>query len=496
MEVASAADFDLATKMHGVWPAFGAENLLPKYKHMRELDMTNDSGVFRTEPPGLAVYEGRMVGQFDHRAKGYRSGKARSADWVDFAFGDPDKRIQSQFYVRESDLPDKLGQRPLTYRVGFCNIASPTNERTLVATLIPPGTVCGNKVPTITFDEGFDWFAAFWVGVANSFAMDFLARKKVSLTMTNTIVDSLPFPRLPSDDPRVRKIVPLVARLCCVGREMQAYWDLLAADGWVVPVDTAKNGLTDANQRSIAEAELNAIVALDLFACSRAELAFILDTFPIVEKRDRKAHGEYRTKRVILEIYDAMAEAARTGKAYQTRLDPPPTDPRVAHPARVVLPTMPNVIPQLPPADETALFIWALVYAAGGVVTHTDLARAFALRTRPALLTQLAPANLPQAGEWATTVNSRSVSQGILAATLRTLSERDGVTLGINSESQSTVSASQNTPTEDQLDPWFRFEARLTLLVLRAQPMTAFKAIDDSLAGDDRNLLEQARQAS
>ncbi len=35
--------------------------------------------------------------------------------------------------------------------------------------------------------------------------------------------------------------------------------------------------------------------------------------------------------RVLLEIYDAMAEAARTGAPYATRLDPPPADPRVAH---------------------------------------------------------------------------------------------------------------------------------------------------------------------
>ncbi len=56
-----------------------------------------------------------------------------------------------------------------------------------------------------------------------------------------------------------------------------------------------------------------------------------MDTFPIVRKNDEKAHGEYRTKRAILEIYDAMAEAARTRKAYETRLDPPPADARVAH---------------------------------------------------------------------------------------------------------------------------------------------------------------------
>ena len=44
---------------------------------------------------------------------------------------------------------------------------------------------------------------------------------------------------------------------------------------------------------------------------------------------------EYRTKQVILECYDAMAEAMaeamKTGRPYQTILDPSPADPRVAH---------------------------------------------------------------------------------------------------------------------------------------------------------------------
>jgi hypothetical protein len=67
--------------------------------------------------------------------------------------------------------------------------------------------------------------------------------------------------------------------------------------------------------------------------CERfADAAHVMDTFPIVRKSDEKEHGEYRTKRVILELFDAMAEAARTGKPYATRLDPPPADPRVTHP--------------------------------------------------------------------------------------------------------------------------------------------------------------------
>jgi hypothetical protein len=47
----------------------------------------------------------------------------------------------------------------------------------------------------------------------------------------------------------------------------------------------------------------------------------IPDAFPIVRRNDVEKWDEYRTKRVILEIYDAMVEAERT-VPYQNRLDP------------------------------------------------------------------------------------------------------------------------------------------------------------------------------
>jgi hypothetical protein len=43
-------------------------------------------------------------------------------------------------------------------------------------------------------------------------------------------------------------------------------------------------------------------------------------------------HGEYRNKRVILEIHNEMQRAIDTGQACQTRLDPPAADPSVAQP--------------------------------------------------------------------------------------------------------------------------------------------------------------------
>jgi hypothetical protein len=70
------------------------------------------------------------------------------------------------------------------------------------------------------------------------------------------------------------------------------------------------------------------------FPTPRAAVAYIMDTFPIVRRRDEEKWGDYRSKRVILEIYDELAESIRTGKPYQTRLDPPPADPRCCHPPR------------------------------------------------------------------------------------------------------------------------------------------------------------------
>ena len=69
------------------------------------------------------------------------------------------------------------------------------------------------------------------------------------------------------------------------------------------------------------------------FPTPRDAVAYIMDTFPIVQRKDVEKWGDYRTKRVILEIYDALAESIRTSKPYQTRLDPPPADPRCCHPA-------------------------------------------------------------------------------------------------------------------------------------------------------------------
>jgi hypothetical protein len=79
----------------------------------------------------------------------------------------------------------------------------------------------------------------------------------------------------------------------------------------------------DEERRFLLRCELDAAY-FHIYGIGRDDVDYILETFPIVKRKDEQAHGEYRTKRVILDIYDAMQQAMETGTPYHTRLDPPP----------------------------------------------------------------------------------------------------------------------------------------------------------------------------
>jgi hypothetical protein len=94
----------------------------------------------------------------------------------------------------------------------------------------------------------------------------------------------------------------------------------------------------DPARRFFLRCELDAAF-FHLYGVTRQDVECIMETFPIVRRKDQQANDEYRTKRVILEIYDELALAIETCEPYQTRLDPPPADPRQAHAPRVVTAT-------------------------------------------------------------------------------------------------------------------------------------------------------------
>jgi hypothetical protein len=85
-------------------------------------------------------------------------------------------------------------------------------------------------------------------------------------------------------------------------------------------------------RRFLMRAELDALF-FRLYGIKRDDVDYIMETFPIVKRKDIAAHGTYRTKDQILAIYDAMAAATASGTEYRALLDPAPgLGPR--HPAR------------------------------------------------------------------------------------------------------------------------------------------------------------------
>jgi hypothetical protein len=287
---------------------------------MREIDMGNDREDFEYDPSGLPVYEGRMVEAFDHRAKAYVSGRGRKAIWRELLFGEADKTIVPQWRLGRSNLPSKLVDRYTCYRVCFCDVGGVTNSRFLMATLIPPRVVCGHSVPTILFDPSDNRLMMLWLGVANSFVLDFLARKKAALHITFTIMDSLPLPRAFNGSNLEQSIASRALRLAATGPEMAEFWGNTASS---LGIDPITSPVEDSSDRERLRAEIDVLVARDLFGMTRDEMRYLLDpgdilgtdcgfeTFGALKRAEEKQwDGRFRSRDLILDLWGRSATPA------------------------------------------------------------------------------------------------------------------------------------------------------------------------------------------
>jgi Type I restriction-modification system methyltransferase subunit len=315
-EIVHKSDIVIARKLYARFPKFGEDiEGLPRREYAAELHMGNDRDDFSSDEGGIPVYEGRMVEAFDHRAKAYVSGRGRAAVWRELPFGSGDKAIAPQWRISEEVIPQKIGTRWQRYRIGFCDVASPTNQRALVAALIPPDVICGDKVPTLEVGNGPPELHLLLLAVMNSFCLDFVARKKVALKMAFNVVDSLPLPREYLATPTERAIVQRSLLLAATGPEMDSFWRQSAP---LVGLDPAvHNPEEDPEKRHHLRTELDVLVARDLYGLSRDEMAFILDpadvlgsgcefeTFGALKRAEVRQFGRFVTRDLILSAWNS-----------------------------------------------------------------------------------------------------------------------------------------------------------------------------------------------
>jgi hypothetical protein len=189
----------------------------------REVDMTRERRCFRDHGGAEAfpVVEGRMVHQHRFGAKTYLSGSGRRARWETTPLGGA--RMKPQFWIAAKDLPRGIADRASIVRAGFCDIAGQTNERSMMAAIVPAGVVCGNKVPTVTFPHlPGEGALNVWCGMVNSFAFDWLLRRVLTTTVNYFLLQSIPLPPIsPASLPG--------RRISAAGRKLREL-DVSAAD--------------------------------------------------------------------------------------------------------------------------------------------------------------------------------------------------------------------------------------------------------------------------
>jgi hypothetical protein len=380
---ATARDALLVARIHSVIPVVVRETpseVNPWGISFRQglFNMTTDSDEFMTREEldnsgwhlvgnsfvrgaekALPLYEAKLTNQFNHRAatfdgirtedrfKTHAGTVESSSDRLD----DPGYCIIPRYWVDATLLLDE-SIAAHGWFVGFRNaISAVADSRSLVATIVPFAGV-GNSMPLIFFGKEIQEPSSF-VAALNSFVVDYVLRQKASGGNLNFYV----FKQLPVPIPNLFSGQSPWDRTVSVGSWFTYRVLELSYTSWDLSAFAKDSGYEgspfhwDAERRFLLRCELDAamfhvyLCAPDewgggsealrgAFASAREAVSYILDTFPIIRRRDEEQHSEFRTKRVILEMYDQMADAIRTGEPYQTKLNPPPADPRVAHPPR------------------------------------------------------------------------------------------------------------------------------------------------------------------
>jgi hypothetical protein len=334
-------------------------------------NMASDSGLFRTsdeleadgwhlvgttfvrrESRMLPLYEAKMIHHFDSRFSSYAGAtqaqinKGTLPHLTPNQHGDPACFPVPRYWVQEFDSLNERKSKPgkpsydhgvafkldakewdHNWLLGWRDICRSSDERTVISSVIPRVAV-GDKYLLAFTKKGSYLLQAN----LSSFVLDYAARQKFAGTSLKYYL----MKQLPVLPPATYQApVPWLGHVALADWIRQRVLELsfTAWDMEAFAQDCSDNGPPfqwNEERRFAMRAELDAAY-FHLYGVDRDDFDYIMGSFRAFQNNDR-ARFE-RTKKLILAVYDAMAQATRTGKPYRTILDPPPGHgPR--HPAR------------------------------------------------------------------------------------------------------------------------------------------------------------------
>ncbi|MGY4612216.1 DUF559 domain-containing protein [Thermostichus sp. OS-CIW-38] len=317
----------------------------------------------------LPLYEAKMIWHYDHRYGTYEGVSDRSSTQLptpdERQHADPHFVVLPWYWVRAEEVAARLGEWQRGWLLGFRRITNATNERTAIFALIPT-TGAGDNV-FLLFPDTNSVLTATLTGNLISLPFDWVVRQKLAgVNMNFFYVEQ--FPVLPPDaytPEDLRFIVPRVLELVYTSWDMKPFADdvwreadeglravirphpptpspAALGEGFPFPPFTWNE-----ERRAILRAELDAYYAR-LYGLTRKQLRYILDpadltereledildpreevadpldpagyaaraaastfpgeTFRVLKEKELSQFGEYRTRRLVLEAWEKLAQ--------------------------------------------------------------------------------------------------------------------------------------------------------------------------------------------
>lgn len=318
------------------------------------IHMSNDSYLFRTYAQLTAqgatlngntfttvdgetyipLYEGKMIWHYNHHfgswpTEGERPNSINMPSEDELA--NPDSCIMPWYWVPLSVVNDRLVKYDRdgnvvwkwthNWMLCFRDISKSTNERTLIATIVPKQGF-NNKTPII-FEESGILDGTIMCGILSSIVFDYVTRQKVGGKSMNFFYVKQ-FPVLTPDQiPSTMQwqIVKRVAELCYFNHDMDGWaeelWEEMSEEqrAELPQLGAQQPWVYNPERRAILQAELDAIFA-HLYGLNTEDLVYILDpedicgkgcineTFRVLKDNEIRQYGEYRTKRLVLEAWN------------------------------------------------------------------------------------------------------------------------------------------------------------------------------------------------
>lgn len=333
-------------------------HLFKTESELREMGFTLMGNRFKKgEELWLPLYESKMIWHYDHRFGTYAGVDSRTSTQTPTPsleqYQDPNYLIKPWYWVEKSEISN---QTQSSYFLGFRDITNSTNERTVISCFNGLSAV-GHTQPLIVFKESNPSDQLVFKSLISSLTLDFVSRQKVGGThLTYNYFKQLPLLVFTSISKIMKlDIVPISFELIYSSWDIKAFsdelWDEADPDlrkaiqsqweenqtetgghGWDLPEwkdaypeiawDKEKGCPLppfkwDEDRRARLKADLDAYFAL-LYGLEKDELRYILDpqdvygkdfpgeTFRVLKEKDIRKYGEYRTRRLVLEVYDRL----------------------------------------------------------------------------------------------------------------------------------------------------------------------------------------------